>query len=29
MAPGSPPSRWFDNPPATDGRKVIITDTDH
>jgi hypothetical protein len=29
MAPGSPPSRWYDNPPANDGRKVIITDTDH
>lgn len=29
MAPGSPPSRWFDNPPTSDGRKVIITDTDH
>jgi hypothetical protein len=29
MAPGSPPSRWFDNPPAADGRKVIISDTDH
>ena len=29
MAPGSPPSRWFDNPPAADGKKVIITDTDH
>jgi hypothetical protein len=29
MAPGSPPSRWFDNPPANDGRKVVITDTDH
>jgi hypothetical protein len=29
MAPGSPPSRWFDNPPASEGRKVIITDTDH
>lgn len=29
MAPGSPPSRWFDNPPARDGRKVVITDTDH
>lgn len=29
MAPGSPPSHWFDNPPAADGRKVIITDTDH
>ena len=29
MAPGSPPSRWFNDPPASDGRKVIITDTDH
>jgi hypothetical protein len=29
MAPGSPPSRWYDNPPASDGRKVVITDTDH
>jgi hypothetical protein len=29
MAPGSPPSRWLDNPPANEGRKVIITDTDH
>jgi len=29
MAPGAPPSRWFDNPPASDGRKVVITDTDH
>ena len=29
MAPGSPPSRWFDNPPANDRRKVVITDTDH
>jgi len=29
MAPGSPPSRWFDNPPANDGAKVVITDTDH
>ncbi len=28
-APGGPASRWFDNPPASDGRKVIITDTDH
>ena len=28
-APGGPPSRWFDNPPASDGSKVIITDTDH
>ena len=29
MAPGSPPSHWYDNPPANDGRKVVITDTDH
>lgn len=29
MAPGAPPSRWFDNPPTADRRKVIITDTDH
>src|SRR5581483_6198491 len=29
MAPGAPPSKWYDNPPASDGRKVIITDTDH
>jgi hypothetical protein len=29
MAPGSPASQWFDNPPASDGRKVVITDTDH
>ena len=29
MAPGSPPSHWFADPPANDGRKVIITDTDH
>ena len=29
MAPGSPPSRWFADPPAADGRKVIITDSDH
>lgn len=29
MEPGSPPSRWYDDPPAADGRKVIITDTDH
>jgi hypothetical protein len=29
MAPGSPPSRWLDNPPPNDGRKVVITDTDH
>jgi hypothetical protein len=29
MAPGSPPSRWLDDPPANDGRKVVISDTDH
>jgi hypothetical protein len=29
MAPGSPPSRWYDNPPDIAGRKVVITDTDH
>ena len=29
MAPRSPPSRWFADPPAADGRKVIISDTDH
>jgi len=29
MAPDSPPSRWYADPPAGDGRKVIITDTDH
>jgi hypothetical protein len=29
MAPGSPPSRWYDDPPANDGAKVVITDTDH
>ncbi len=30
-APGSAPtpSRWFTNPPASDGTKVVITDTDH
>ena len=29
MAPGSPASRWYDNPPPNDDRKVVITDTDH
>jgi hypothetical protein len=29
MAPNSPPSRWYDSPPANDGQKVIISDTDH
>jgi len=27
--PGSPASRWFENPPASSGTKVVITDTDH
>jgi hypothetical protein len=29
MAPGSPPTRWLEDPPAADGRKVVISDTDH
>jgi len=29
MAPGSRPSQWFDNPPANDGAKVVLSDTDH
>jgi hypothetical protein len=29
MEPGSPQSRWLEDPPAADGRKVVITDTDH
>jgi hypothetical protein len=29
MAPGSPPSRWLDNPPLNEGRKIVINDTDH
>jgi hypothetical protein len=29
MAPGSPPSHWFDDPPPADGSKVVISDTDH
>jgi len=29
MAPGAPPSRWLADPPAADGRKVVISDTDH
>jgi hypothetical protein len=29
MAPGSPPSRWYTDPPIADGAKVIISDTDH
>ena len=28
-APGSPPSRWFADPPVADGSKVVISDTDH
>src|SRR5918993_4100944 len=27
--PGGPASRWFVDPPANDGTKVVITDTDH
>jgi hypothetical protein len=29
MAPGADPSRWFADPPPNDGRKVVISDTDH
>ncbi|HET6529016.1 MAG TPA: hypothetical protein VFH03_00160, partial [Actinoplanes sp.] len=29
MAPGSPPSRWYADPPVADGAKVIISDSDH
>lgn len=29
MAPGSPQSRWLEDPPPNDGRKVVLTDTDH
>lgn len=29
MAPGSPQSRWLEDPPAADGGKVVISDTDH
>jgi hypothetical protein len=29
MAPDSPPSRWFADPPPADGSKVVISDTDH
>ena len=28
-APGSPQSRWLEDPPAADGRKIVISDTDH
>ncbi|MQA95586.1 MAG: hypothetical protein GEV11_13380 [Streptosporangiales bacterium] len=27
--PDGPPSRWLDDPPPADGRKVLISDTDH
>jgi len=29
MAPDSPPSHWYDNPPENEGQKIVITDTDH
>ena len=29
MAPGSPPSRWYAEPPVAAGAKVVISDTDH
>jgi hypothetical protein len=29
MAPGSPASHWYDNPPVATGKKIIISDTDH
>lgn len=29
MDPGAEPSRWFADPPVADGRKVVISDTDH
>ncbi len=29
MAPGSPQSRWYENPPVADGKKIVISDTDH
>ncbi|GAA1439218.1 hypothetical protein GCM10009617_03090 [Leifsonia poae] len=29
MAPGSPPSHWYVDPPVADGTKVVISDTDH
>jgi hypothetical protein len=28
-APGSPQSHWLENPPANEGKKIIMTDTDH
>jgi len=29
MAPGSPQSHWYDNPPVASGKKIVISDTDH
>ena len=29
MAPGAEPSHWLVDPPPADGRKVVISDTDH
>ena len=29
MVPGSPQSRWLEDPPPADGRKVVVSDTDH
>jgi hypothetical protein len=29
MMPGSPQSRWLEDPPIADGRKIVVTDTDH
>ena len=29
MMPDSPQSRWLEDPPPADGRKVIVSDTDH
>jgi hypothetical protein len=29
QAPGAPPSRWLVDPPAADGRKVVVSDSDH
>jgi hypothetical protein len=29
MAPGSPPARWYADPPPNDGAKVVLNDTDH
>ena len=29
MEPGAEPSRWFADPPPADGRKIVVSDTDH